>query len=82
MMTQPAPTMRFHAKSYEQAAAQCAAEVGAEHWHNCSSADITRWQIGRQIFAIVPEASQDIAAAPGMPSVNCPVWYSITPIKQ
>ena len=55
---------RVHAKSYEQAAAQYAAEIGANNWHNCTSGDITRWQIGSKVFTIVAQSNQHIASSP------------------
>lgn len=73
---------RFHAKSYEQAAAQFAAEINVKHWHNCSNADITMWQIGSQLFSVRAEADQEIASSPGMPTINLPVWYCVTPLVQ
>lgn len=69
---------RFHSTTHEQAAAQFASQIKAKHWHNCTSGDISQWQIGQNKYTIVALEAQGVAATKGLPSVNLPGWFSIT----
>jgi len=69
---------RFQATTYEQAAAQFAAQIKSKHWHNCVSGDISQWQIGPNKYTILALDVQGVAASKGLPTVNLPGWFSVT----